>query len=536
MNLELMVGRVGGSELVDGYVNGSAGARAFYSGWWGDPEAYKAKAREVDGRFDRTARRRAADAMYAPGANGAERLDEWVERGGYLVTAGQQPGLFTGPIYTLSKALMAVTLAKELEALLESPVLPLFWVASDDHDWEEANHTVVVGVDNELHRIEVEVPADQLGLPLHSIRPGAALSRAREALFSQLPRSDFSKPYERLIETAYHPGATLAEGFRDALATLLAPFGVLLADGADPSVKALSSSILQGAIEESPVHEAALEERAKALDGAGFHVQVPVLAEGVNVFLEGPDGRERLYREGDGFRLRHSGQRISAPELLQRLRDEPGSFSPNVLLRPVVESAVFPTVSLVTGPGETSYAAQLQPLFGAFGIEPPVTYPRLAVTALEAKIGKVLDKFGFEASELDRPFHELAVRVAREELPEVVEQTLKELRSGLGKGAGRLLEEARDIDPTLKGAIESARTSSLGAWDDAEKKILQALKRGNEVGLRQLAKARLHLYPNGSPQERVMTPFYYLFRYGGEFLEGLHRSLSEGAVWPHPSS
>ena len=509
--------RVSGSGLVADYVAGLDGARRFYTGWWADPEAYLAKAREVDRRFGRAERERAAAAISTP-SGGDARLDEWIERGGYLVTTGQQPVLFTGPLFTVYKALTAVRLASALEELLAAPVLPLFWVGAEDHDWAEANHTWIVDVENDLRKVEIAAPDEELGRPLHKIHPGLEMERARQALASHLPSSEFAGPLLETLARSYHQEHTLPDAFRLTLLELLGPLGLFVVDGGHPVVKEASLSVLEREIDRAEKHERLLADRTLALESQGYAVQVPILPGGVNIFVEGPGGRERLYRDDGSFHLRHSGFRLSREELGRRLEEEPGTVSPNVLLRPVVESEVFPTLGLVAGPSESAYLGQLQTLFEAHEILPPVIHPRYAATVVESKVGKILEKFGLEPRELSRPFHEIAAGVAQGELPEGVRRSLGEIRGALARGSSSLTEAAREVDPTLKGPIQHARNTALSAWADAEKKILQAVKRENEVGLGQLEKARLHLYPHGKPQERMMSPFYYLFRYGTGFL------------------
>ena len=493
------------------------------------------KAGEVAQRFDRAARERAAAALHAPDAVAHARLEAWVEQGGFAVTTGQQPGLFTGPLYTIYKALSAARLAETLEGMLEKPVLPVFWIASEDHDWEEASQATIVSAGNELMHMRIPAPPGQLGRPLHRIRLGEELAAAVADLLAELPDTDFSRPYRELLQRAYVPGATLAESFRTALEALLAPFGVFLLDGADARVKEASRSILEDELKRADAHEGLLAERARALKAAGYEPQVPILPGGVNLFVEGPAGRERLYRDDGAFQLRHSGTRLRVEDLQRRLTEDAASVSPNVLLRPVVESAVLPTLSLVVGPGEAAYFAQIQPYFAAFGLQPPIAYPRFGVTVVESKIGKVLQKFGVDVEDLQRPFHEISAELTREELPEPVVRALAEVRSALGKGSADLADAVKSIDPTLGGPVQRARSVSLDAWADTEKKILQALRKENEVALAQLEKARLHLYPDGTPQERVLNVFYYLFRYGDAFLQEVSRrfvvELREGA--PH---
>lgn len=507
---------------MQGVLEGDPRACSFYPRSWQDPEAYRSRAAELADRLGDTGW---TEAVTARGEKARERLEAIRKGEGFVVTTGQQPGLFTGPLYSLYKALTAVRLAEALEKVVDRPVAPLFWVASEDHDWAESNHAHIVGVDNDLHRLEVPDREGAGSLPLHRIPVGDAVPGLLEQLRGLLPETPVAEEALTLFQEAYgQDGVTLASGFQGALERMLEPFGVLFVQAHDPVLKARARPLLERSVTQAQALEGILAERARKLEGEDFPVQVPIMEEGVNLFLEGPGGRERLYRDGDGFRLRHSGEHLSREEVLARIADAPETVSPNVLLRPVVEAHVFPTLSYVAGPGELSYFAQLHPLFQALEVGMPVIHPRFGATVVERKIGKVLDKFDLPREALFRPFHELAGEIARDEVPEDVRRTLGEIRGALGKGTGALVQAAREVDPTLKGPIQHARSVAMDAFDDAEKKILQAVKRENETALKQLEKAVLHIAPEGKPQERVLTPAYYLARYGADWV----RSVADG--------
>jgi bacillithiol biosynthesis cysteine-adding enzyme BshC len=519
--LELIVGRPAGSPLVGAYHEADPAALPFYSGHFSALSAYEDKAAEVDGRFDRGTRERATQALSVPSGADSGRLRRFVDEGGYMVTTGQQPGLFGGPLYSVYKGLAAARLAQVLEDRLEKPVVPVFWVASEDHDWAEANHTHLVGLDNELHSPELPAPNAEIAPSLHRVPLGAEIERLRDAFLQNLPDTDFSAPYVELLRDAAVQGVTLPGSFRRILEEVLGPYGVYFTDAADPVVKSASAALLAEELERAGELEAILASTASRLEGAGYGLQVSLLEGGVNLFLEGPAGRERLYREDGGFRLRSSGERLSREDILARAGADPLALSPNVLLRPVAESVVFPTLSYVAGPGETAYYAQILEYFEAFGIRMPVVFPRFGVTLVEAKIRKVLDKFGLGAADLDRPFHEISSEIARDEVPEELRRSLGALRGSVGKGVGELQSLVRGVDPTLKGPVNHVRSQTFSALDDLEKKIVHAVKRESQIALSQLEKAQLHLYPTGKPQERIANPFYYLTRYGRAFLDGV---------------
>ena len=456
-----------------------------------------------------------------PGAS-AERLERFVEQGGYMVTTGQQPALAGGPLYSVVKALSAARLAEALEARLDRPVIPLFWVASEDHDWEEANHADLIGTDNELRRYELEAPDPERRPALHRVRLDAQISVVLDAMAQNVPDTEFSTTHITSLRDGFAQGRTLPEGFSDLMATLLGRFGIFLTDAADPALKEASRGLLLDELERTEELEAVLSRAASELEALGHSPQVPILPEGVNLFLEGPAGRERLYRNGTGFVLRSSGATITAEEVAQAVETDPAALSPNVLLRPVVESAVFPTLSYVGGPGEIAYFGQLREYFDAHSIEMPVIFPRWSVTVVESKIRKVLDKFDVEVDALARPFHEIAGETARDEVPDSVRAALGKLRGSIGSGVGELQSAIREVDPTLKGPVQHLRSAAFAAVDDLEKTIVQAVKRETDIKLAQLEKAQLHLFPGGKPAERVQSPLYFLARYGDAFLDALH--------------
>ncbi|MFC1661607.1 bacillithiol biosynthesis cysteine-adding enzyme BshC, partial [Gemmatimonadota bacterium] len=441
--------------------------------------------------------------------------------GGYFVTTGQQPGLFSGPLFSLYKALTALRLAEALEPILHRPVLPLFWVASEDHDWAEVDHTHLVNLDNELRTVRVPAPTGPANRPLHRIVLADGLDSAMSEFQQCLPETEFSGPLMELARDSYNSDRTLPGGFRALLEQLLSDLPLLFVDAGDPSLKQASLSVLLRELEGAEEHEFLLNRVSSRLAMDGYHIQVPILAGGVNLFLEGSEGRDRLYRDGSGFRLHHAGQRMSGSDIRSLAEADPSLLSPNVLLRPVVESTLFPVVSYVAGPGEIAYYAQLKDFFATHGIRMPVIHPRFSVTLVEPKIGKVLEKFHLSLDAVHRPHHELAGEIAREEVPPEVRRALGEIRGAIGKGSGALLGAVRGVDPTLKGPVTHARNSAFAAFDDAERKILQAVKRENEIALGQLEKAQIHLFPLGKPQERVLNAFYYLTRYGPELIPAL---------------
>jgi bacillithiol biosynthesis cysteine-adding enzyme BshC len=515
-----------GSQLVEDYVAGRPSVSTFFSASAWDLAAFHDQAASVSARFSGT---QAAwlDGVRAPGERARARL-EAVRRGdGFVVTTGQQPGLFGGPLYSLYKAVTAAVLAEALEQELGRPVAPVFWTASEDHDWAEVRHTTWVDTENQLQQLVLPDVPGAGQQPLHRLAMGPGVTELVDRAAQASPDTELAAHWFERIRVMYAPERTLSQAFEDLLAELLEPLGVLFVQAHDSWLKHASAPVLAAELQGAAAHEQHLAERAAQLEGAGFGVKVSILDGGVNLFVEGPSGRERLYRDGDGFQLRHSGARFTHDELLAVVRDTPDRVSPNVLLRPVVESAVLPTLAYVAGPGELAYWAQLSPLFEAHGIRMPRVVPRLGASVVEAKVGKVLDKFDLDLEALDRPFHELAAERARDEIPDEVRRAMGALRGAIGSGVTELDKAVRALDPTLKGPVGHVRSVALDALTDVERKVMQAVKRESEIALQQIEKAHVHLFPEGRPQERVFNPVYYLVRYGDSFVRDLAQHLRD---------
>lgn len=526
-----------GSALVRDWLARDPRAASFFPGDPSELEAYRTLSAQQGERFATRDRSRVAALLRGGGADRDARLRSFVDEGGFVVTTGQQPVLFGGPLFVLYKALTAVELARTLEEGLGRPVLPVFWVASEDHDWEETRQVHLLDQANDLRSIALP-PREGATPALHRIplgsgsgadgspEAGTNADPPVRALLDALPGTDFSPPLKSLLQSAWPPGTTLSEGFLRTLEQLLGPSGLFFAEAHDPSLREASRPLLLEELRNARRSQELLSERNRRLVEAGYELQVPLLEGATNVFVDGAEGRERLVESGTGdFIQRGSGREVSLDDLV---RGEGGiDLSPNVLLRPVVEAGVLPTLAYVAGPGEAAYLAQTEALFSLHGIPRPMICPRASFRLIEGKVEKVLEKFDLEPAELTRPHHELASALAREDVPDDIRQSLGAMRGALAQGVARLGEAVAALDPTLKPSVEQVRSQGFGQLDDVEKKVIQALKRENEVMFAQLAKAQSHLFPEGRPQERVMSPWYYLFRYGPGLLDQLRAEVHE---------
>lgn len=425
------------------------------------------------------------------------------------VTTGQQPGLLTGPLYTVHKALSALALAQCVDRDRQSPVVPVFWVAGDDHDFAEANNTWFLNAAGDATQIvlrERAPTAPQLSLSRELCGP--EITVAIDRLAAETPETEFKADVLSWLRDAYRPDATLADAAAAALHGLLAARGVAVFRAHHPAAKRAAAPLL-----------------LRALDVTLPDGFTPVL-------VEGAQGRDRLRHENGVFVTRRSGERFTRDALTQLAATDPVRLSPNVLLRPAVEAALFPTVAYVAGPGELKYLPEAAALYERLGVTPQTPVPRWSGVMVEAKVDKVLERHQLSLDAFAGAPGALEGKLVRDALPDDTRQAFESLRAHIESNYGRLAELVSRVDPTLERPVTSARNAALGGTQDIEKKLVAALKRTNETLVGQIARIRAAVYPSGQPQERVLTYASFAIRYGPSLLDGL---AAEVARWADAS-
>ena len=459
-----------------------------------------------------------SDAFKAKG-KARTNLELLVSGEALCVTTGQQPGLFLGPLYTVYKALSAVAVAERFQTILGKPVVPLFWVAGDDHDFAEGNNTNFLNGEGQLEKLVLRQRApEDPSLPLYREPVGSEIDRLLPALTDLLPPSEFRDPILAEFAEAYRADTNLAEAFGDALANLLGDFGMPVFMPTAPSAKKHQVATLLRALENAGKLDGELAIKAAAMEREGMKVPVAVGDGATLVMLEAQLGRDRLIIDGDGFKTRRSEEHFSLGDLEAIAKTEPCRLSANVLLRPVLEAELFPTIAYVGGAGELAYFPQSEPVYEILGVAPQAKLPRWSARVMEKKIRKVLLKYSITVEDLEGNVGELETKLAGEDVPSELKAALSSLRSDVSQRYGVIGSVAVTIDPTLKKSVESAKNQTLATAREVEKKIVSHIKQQNETMVRQIGRARAELFPGGEPQERVLNLLPFLTRYGKQFL------------------
>jgi bacillithiol synthase len=441
-----------------------------------------------------------------------DRLERASRQRGVVVTTGQQPGLFGGPIYTWSKALSALALADALERETGVPTAPVFWAATDDADFDEASRTSII-VDGALQALE-STTAPAAGTPM-ALAPLGEMG----ALLSALRKACGSMAYERAyaaVGAAYGAGGTVGAAYVELLRALLEPLGIAVLDASHPAVRTAGVGVLRRALAGAGKIGAALDARHAWLVERGFDPQVAEVPELSTVFVHERGPKRRV-----PFAEAASLATTAAAE----------SLSPNVLLRPVLERAILPTVGYVAGPGELAYFAQVSAVAEALGAAQPVAVPRWSCTIVEPGVDRALSRLGVGIDEL-RDSTALERRIARDAVPEAVRGALSGLRSSVSDGLARLQQRVRESggDPLLDDAVVEGAGRQLGfRIDRLERRVVAAAKRRGSDALRDLRTARSALWPGGHRQERTLNFIPLLARYGKPLLAALGASAARHA-------
>lgn len=456
------------------------------------------------------------------------------------VTTGQQPALFTGPLYTIHKALSAAALAGILEHRWGRPVVPVFWVAGDDHDFAEANHASWIGPDGTVVTATLRTRRPEAPLtPMYREPLGSEVEAALASLEAALPATEFRQETIAWLRRHFRADVTVAASAGGALAELLAPFGVACLDATHPAAKRLMAPWLLQALVCARELDADVARVANELAAAGADPGLTVGDGATFVMLEGPAGRDRLVTDGNRFRSRRSATAATLAELEEVAATAPERLSPNVLLRPLVESTLIPTVAYLAGPGELRYLAAAEPLYRHLGVHRQMALPRWSGVIIEPHVSRILGKFGITYEELVDTAHPVEARIARSQLPADAVAALERLRAEIDAAYATIERAALAIDPTLERPIRRARQRGITEAQEVEKRLIAHLERRQETELNQIARARTAVLPLGRPQERVLTIAPFLARHGPWLLSALRDAIGSwyaGALEAPPAT
>jgi len=448
----------------------------------------------------------------------AQRAGSLADPDAVAVVTGQQAGLFGGPLFVLHKALATLAIARRLAEHSGRPVVPVFWVASEDHDFAEVRTVCVLDRDGAIRHLRYAPHEEPVGRPAFQIVLDDTISRLVDELGQALPASPSHEEVLGMVAECYRPGQTLSGAFARLLARVLPDLVVL--DPSDPALKAVAAPVLAREVRESSPSSRLARETGRDLLEAGYHQQVPVREGFLNLFVL--EGRERhaVGLIGDGIEVRGIGTRMTIPDTLRDIETALERWSPNALLRPLTQDTLLPTAAYVGGPAEIAYHAQIGSVYAHFGVPRPALVPRPSVTLVEPAQARALEAEGLTLPDLAEDPEAIVARWAREAYPEV-EAAFAHTRQSIEREMGEVEERLAAVDPTLRGAAASARGRTLHQVEGLHEKAMRALKKRDQGRVSRLRRTRDALFPGGSFQERGLGFLGTLTRHGPALVDEL---------------
>jgi len=448
-----------------------------------------------------------------------------LRKGAAAVLTGQQVGLFGGPAFALYKALSAVKLANEATAAGVDAV-PVFWLATYDHDLAEVNHVSIPGSEGALQTLTT-TSHDVPGSPVNNVRFGVEITSVVEQATALLGDSEASE----VLRDCYHPGETMGSAFARFYARIFAEWGVIVIDPSDPELARVAQPIYRAAIKSSADLTARLLARGKALEDAGYHQQVKVTESSILLFTTRHGARMPLSRRVaadsvefvvDGPAV---GEKLSESELLDEIGAHPERFSPNVLLRPIVEDYLLPTLVYTGGAAEAAYFAQAGVVYEALlGRVTPVL-PRFSATMIEPKAQRLLEKHELTVTDVFEGPEALRQQIASKQLPRNLQAAFDSAKNAFEQNFSVVKSELEKLDKTL---VDAAETCHSKMQHQLEKLYAQAARAEAQKGelVKRHAEILSHsLYPNKGLQERSIGGIHFLARYGQALLHQLYETI-----------
>ena len=449
-----------------------------------------------------------------------------LRQGAAAIVTGQQVGLFGGPMFAIYKALTAVKLAEEATAAGVDSV-PVFWLATSDHDLAEVNHVSLPGPDGLLRTLTTSSHG-VAGAPVSQVRLGEEILPVVEEAVSLLGDSEASQ----FLRESYRPGETLGTAFARFYARLFAEWGVILLDASDAELHRVAAPVERAAIERAEELDAALLARGQALEKAGYSQQVKVTASSVLLFAMREGARTSIYRrEGSNKASEFAigsepgAEKLSSAELLDRIASAPENFSPNVLLRPVVQDYLLPTLAYTGGAAEAAYFAQAGAVYDAILRRVTPIVPRFSATLVEPKVQRWLNQYDIAVrNAFDGP-EVLRQTLASRTLPADLQAAFERANQSVEESFSALKEALAKLDPTLVEASQTGASKVHYQLDRLRERAMAAELRRSEVVRRHAEVLSQMLYPENALQERGVAGIYFVARHGTELLRRLHETM-----------
>lgn len=442
------------------------------------------------------------------------------------VVTGQQAGLFSGPLYTIYKALSAVRMAECVRGRGFDAV-PVFWAATEDHDFEEVASATVISLDGRLARVGYDPLIEQHSLPVGSIILDHSIEMTTAELFATLAETEFTPQLSEVLKSTYRPGNSFGAAFAGLISRLFARYGLIVVDPLDSRLRQLAAPLYREAIQKSDEIVQAVRRRSKRLESDGFHAQVRVEEDYFPLFWHDAEGVRRPLKRTPAGDIRVSGEKLAftKSELIEIADQSPDRLSPGVMLRPVVQDYLFPTVCYFGGSAEIAYFGQNSEVYRILDRPATTIFHRQSFTVAEAKHQNTLAKYGLEFVDLFDGFETLLPRIIEKYIDPGTARLFPEAEERINTELSRLDQHFSQLDPTLAATLAKRRRKILYHIAALRDKFYRTRIKKDEEANRRLRTALASLLPEGRLQERSLNVSMFLNRYGSYFIDWMYDAV-----------
>ncbi len=515
---------LGYSDIYLDFVAGLHSARHFYS-----VDNVRDVAKQLDTiQYDRD---RIADILkrqnesWGTGKKTLDNIERLRDPKSACVFSGQQAVLFGGPLLVQIKALAIIKAARKYENDLGRPVIPIFWIAGDDHDFEEVNNTTVLDrSSNEPVTLTYpSPPSEEVPTSEITFSDSAALQEVKSQLKEALGESDFTKDLYDLIDRSYTPDDTFVSAFGKFMTGLCTQFGLALFSPGDKEAKALAAPLFMDIIDKQDKLHGLIARTNNHIIQHGYHIQVEKKDNATHLFCN-RNGRTPIMGNDDGtFNI--GEDTFTAHEIKKMIEKEPEQFSPDVMTRPVLQSYLFPVISQKGGPSEIAYLAQINPIFPLFSRVAPYYMARPTATFVEKHYEKIMDQFDITFDELTGDIEQVINRILAESFPSDLEEKFKELSKTVEDEFKAFVKRSLQFDKQLESVAHNIYGKIDYNLKQFEGKVFSAHKRKSSETRDRIYRLYNALYTNRGLQERALNVTYFLSKYGMDFMPFAHEQL-----------
>jgi bacillithiol biosynthesis cysteine-adding enzyme BshC len=454
-----------------------------------------------------------------------KNIDKLGQSNTVAVVTGQQPAVFTGPLFTIYKTLTAIKLARHITDNLNIPAVPVFWNASEDHDFQEVSHIEFVNRDNHVVSLIYEPQADIERKSIFDVPLEPSLGFLIELLEGDTNESEFKEYLVNLIRNSLGRCYSLADWFSHQMQALFRGYGLIILDGHLPPCRQLARPVIGREIKVPLRSSRLINEIGQQLREAGYHQQITRKEDDVNFFLYAQGRRNKVRFKDEKFFIDNVGLEYNQTEMLDMLAEEPERFSPSAILRPLVQDHILPTVAYVGGPGEISYFAQMRKTYSMFELVMPVVFPRSRAVLIEANLARILERYGLQVEDARKSRKELIQMISSQKARNPIVQSCDNKLDAIQIVLDEFRRDVGEVEPTLVEPVDKLKRKIGYEMDKLRDKLIQTQQTDLDVIERQVDKLINHLFPQGKEQERIFNIYPYLFAHGIQLMQFLEKEL-----------